>query len=91
MSPAARARRGVALGALVGGCEAGPRYGELVLSESHPRARAEAWTFGSSPAVELAPGCPGNLDPSPPGPRVRVAAGEPAVLRATTAAGPVGH
>ncbi|MGF1468476.1 MAG: hypothetical protein ACFCGT_20315, partial [Sandaracinaceae bacterium] len=59
------------------------------LSVSHPRARAVAGTFGPAPAGELAPGGPGYLYPSTPGHRVRVATGEPAVLRATSTEGPV--
>lgn len=57
---------------LLGCSDPAPRFGEATLSAASPRATLVGTTWGDSPALELAPGCPGYLDPEVPAHLIRV-------------------
>jgi subtilisin-like proprotein convertase family protein len=58
---------------LLNGCSSvTPRYGEATISSAAPEASLSGTTFGEAPSLELAPGCPGYLDPAQPAHLVHV-------------------
>ncbi len=66
-----------------------PRYGEATLSNASPRATLTGTTWGQAAALELAPGCPGYLDPTQPAHVVHVSEDIEVHLRARSDAGPL--
>lgn len=75
---------------LLAGCSGpAPRYGEATISAASPRATLSGTTFGEAAALELAPGCPGYLDPAQPAHVVHVSEEIPLTIRASSDSGPV--
>lgn len=75
---------------LLAGCaDPRPRFGEATISTDAPRAMFTGTTRGQSPAVELATGCPGYLDPTQPAHRVRVDEAIELSIRARSDVGPL--
>lgn len=74
---------------LVACSDPAPRYGEASISSAAPRATLTGTTWGESPALELAPGCPGYLDPEVPAHIVRVSEPIELRIRARSEAGPL--
>lgn len=66
-----------------------PRYGEATLSSAAPEATLTGTTFGQAPSLELAPGCPGYLDPNQPAHLVHLREALDLHLEARSTAGPV--
>lgn len=75
--------------ALTACSEEPPRFGEATLSSAAPRATLTGTTWGQAPALELAPGCPGYLDPDVPAHAVHVRETLEVRIRATSDAGPL--
>lgn len=83
-------RAAVLLVALALGCShPEPRYGEASVSSAAPHVTLSGTTFGQAPAVELAPGCPGFLDPAQPAHVVHVREAMRVTMRASSDAGPL--
>lgn len=74
---------------LIGCTDPAPRFGEATLSASSPRATLVGTTWGESPALELAPGCPGYLDPKVPAHLIRVPEPLRARIQARSDEGPL--
>lgn len=80
----------VATLALAGACgDPAPRFGEATISAAAPRTVLTGTTFGQAAALELAPGCPGYLDPEIPGHVVHVADAMPFSIQARSEQGPL--
>jgi subtilisin-like proprotein convertase family protein len=69
--------------------DAGPRYGTVTLGLDAPRAELSGSTHGSTPALELAPGCAGLVDPDAPDHLVTVTDVMKLGVSATSDGGPV--
>jgi hypothetical protein len=83
-----RCALGLAMLALA--CSGGsPRHGEVTLNARAPSATLAGTTSGEAPALELAPGCAGFLDPEQPSHLLHVEGALAVRLRATSDAGPL--
>lgn len=82
-------KRLVALFVLTACSDPDPRYGEAALSSAAPDVSMTGTTFGQSPALELAPGCPGFLDPEQPAHVVHVEEDIHVTIRASSGQGPL--
>lgn len=83
-------RRVALLALLVSACSGvTPRYGEATVSSAAPSATLSGTTFGAAPSLELAPGCPGYLDPTQPAHLVHVTESIDLHLRVRSNDGPL--
>lgn len=77
------------LSLLVACGSAEPRYGQASVSSNAPRASLSGTTFGSAAAMELAPGCPGFLDPNEPAHVLSVEGDDAVTIAVRSQAGPL--
>jgi subtilisin-like proprotein convertase family protein len=84
-----RGRLAFASAALLAACGAEPRHGEALLHADATGLALSGTTFGAAAAMELAPGCPGYLDPSTPSHVLHLAGDGPVAVTARSDEGPL--